>query len=116
MDKVSILNLIVVGLCFITTISIIIREFINLPSKQQMEKAKEWLLFAVIEAEKEFGGGTGAVKLRYVYDKFLDKFPTLSRALSFNKFSILVNDALDTMKKMLQNNNALRLLVEEGVK
>lgn len=116
MDNANILSLIVVALCFITTICVFIREFINLPSKDQIAKAKEWLLLAVIEAEKEFGGGTGAVKLRYVYDKFLDKFPTLARAISFEKFSILVNEALETMKKMLQENKALKLLVEEGVK
>jgi hypothetical protein len=114
MVNINILNLIVVALCFISIICIIIRDFINLPSKQQLAKAKEWLLFAVIEAEKEFGGGTGAVKLRYVYDKFLSKFPSLAKAISFEKFSILVNDALVTMKKMLQDNKAVKLLVEEG--
>ena len=48
-----------------------IKTFSELPSDEQMEKIRQWMLFAVIQAEKELGGGTGQVKLRYVYDLFL---------------------------------------------
>ena len=50
------------------------------------KKAKEWLLLAVLEAEKLYGSKTGAVKLRYVYDMFLTTFPILSKK-SFGKHS-----------------------------
>ena len=40
--------------------------------------AKEWLLFAVTEAEKSLGGGTGELKLHVTYDAFIKRFPLLS--------------------------------------
>ncbi len=68
------------------------------------KKAKEWLLLAVLEAEKLYGSKTGAVKLRYVYDMFLATFPILSRVVSFEEFSKLVDDALDEMKHLINTN------------
>ncbi|MFR6482019.1 MAG: hypothetical protein ACLUPD_10785 [Anaerotignum faecicola] len=46
---------------------------------EQREKVKEWLLLAVTEAEKELGSGTGQLKLRYVYDLFLRRFPAVAK-------------------------------------
>lgn len=42
--------------------------FVKMPSDKQLNKVREWLLYAVTKAEKEMGGGTGQIKLRYVYD------------------------------------------------
>ena len=61
-------------------------NFFKMPGNKQLEKVKEWLLFAVIQAEKELGGGTGQVKLRYVYDMFVSKFPALVSFISFEMF------------------------------
>jgi hypothetical protein len=33
--------------------------FVKLPSKEQLNKVEEWLLYAVTEAEKQLGSGTG---------------------------------------------------------
>ena len=41
--------------------------FVKMPSDKQLNKVREWLLYAVTKAEKELGGGTGQIKLRYVY-------------------------------------------------
>ena len=65
---------------------------------------KQWLLFIVIEAEKELGGGTGAVKLRFVYDKFIKRFKFMSKIISFEMFSQLVDESLKIMREMIQNN------------
>ncbi len=43
-----------------------IYSFVKMPSKKQLEKVREWLLYAVTKAEKELGAGTGKIKLRYV--------------------------------------------------
>jgi hypothetical protein len=56
-----------------------------------VKNAKEWLLFAVIEAEKQLGSDTGAIKLRVVYDQFLEKFPVLRMWVSFDLFSKMVD-------------------------
>ena len=66
-------------------------------------KVVEWLIYAVTEAEKELGSGTGQLKLRAVYDKFLAKFPKLSVIVPFGYFSHLVDLALEEMRKMLEN-------------
>ena len=66
---------------------IAIIKFFRQPSAEQMRKVKEWLLLAVIEAEKIFGGKTGEIKLRYVYDLFIMRFPAIAKVISFETFS-----------------------------
>lgn len=86
-------------------------KFFKLPTSQQLEKVREWLLFAVTEAEKVFGSGTGKLKLRYVYDLFLSRFPWVSRLITFNTFSLLVDAALEEMRTMLDTNEAVAAIV-----
>ena len=86
----------------------------KLPRAEQLAKVKEWLLWAVTEAEAALGGGTGQLKLRYVYDLFVEKFPWLVKAISFELFSGLVDDALVDMREMLEKNAAVKAIVEEG--
>lgn len=85
--------------------------FVRMPSDKQTEKVREWLLYAVTKAEKELGGGTGQIKLRYVYDMFVARFTWLAQVISFDMFSMMVDDALEKMKGMLEGNKALRQLV-----
>ena len=47
------------------------------------------------------GGGTGEIKLRYVYDKFLIIFPKISLFVSFDLFKTLVDEALQKAKDLL---------------
>ena len=61
-------------------------RFLKLPGKAQVEKVREWLLWAVTNAEKELGGGTGKLKLRQVYDLFVQRFPAVAMAGFFDKF------------------------------
>ena len=76
--------------------------FVKMPSDKQLNKVREWLLYAVTKAEKELGGGTGQIKLRYVYDMFVARFTWLARVISFEAFSMMVDEALERMKKMLE--------------
>lgn len=86
-------------------------RFVKLPTEQQLAKVREWLLYAVTEAEKALGGGTGKLKLRYVYDMFIAKFPWLVKVVSFDLFSGLVDDALEEMRGMLASNKAVARIV-----
>ena len=79
----------------------------------QLEILKEWLLLAVVEAEKKLGGGTGQIKLRYVYDMFIEKFKFLALMITFEQFSIMVDMALDKMRLMLSSNEKLKDYVEK---
>jgi len=86
-------------------------KFIRSGKTAQIANLKEWLLYATTLAEKELGGGTGKLKLRYVYDMFVIKFPWLAKIISFEKFSDLVDESLEEMNKLLINNNAVQLYV-----
>lgn len=87
-----------------------------LPTKKQTEKIKKWLLYAVTKAEAELGSGTGELKLRHVYDLFLTRFPMLSKFLSFELFSKWVDEALESMKEMLNRNVDVKGLVDASTK
>ncbi len=88
-----------------------IYKFAKMPSDKQFSKVREWLLYAVTVAEKELGAGTGKIKLRYVYDMFVQRFGWLAKIITFEMFSIMVDDALGDMKSMLENNEAIQKLV-----
>lgn len=91
-----------------------IYRFFNMPTKEQLDNLREWLLGAVTEAEKELGGGTGKLKLRQVYDAFVARFPWLAKVISFATFSDMVDDALEEMREMLDKNEAVQDYVAAG--
>lgn len=65
---------------------------------------KNWLVWAVSEAEKMLGSGTGQLKLRYVYDAAVVRFPILAKIIPFTMFSKMVDAALVVMHEMIENN------------
>ena len=89
-------------------------RFFSQPTSAQLAKVREWLLWAVTEAEKDLGGGTGKLKLRQVYDLFVGRFPWLAKVVSFELFSGMVDDALVEMREMLAQNKAVKELVTGG--
>ena len=93
---------------------IAVYHFIKLPTNDQLDKVREWLLWAVTEAEKDLGSGTGQLKLRQVYDQFVARFPWLAKVVPFSTFSDLVDEALIDMREMLKHNEAVQAHVEGG--
>ncbi len=91
---------------------VLVGSFVKLPTKEQIAKIKEWLLYAVTEAEKELGGGTGQLKLRQVYDLFVQRFPAVAAVISFDTFSLWVDEALEQMREMLTKNENVAAYVE----
>ena len=89
-----------------------ISTFAALPTEKQLAKVREWLLWAVTQAEAELGGGTGRLKLRSVYDMFLQRFPQLAFLIGFERFSELVDESLEEMREMLANNPAAKAVVD----
>lgn len=87
--------------------------FFRMPDDKQLNKVREWLLYAVVVAEKELGAGTGKIKLRYVYDMFVARFDWLAEVITFEMFSMMVDEALDEMKEMLESNKAVQSLVKK---
>lgn len=104
---------VIIGIVCLIVIGIFsIYKFIQLGKEQQLDKIQEWLLFAVTQAEKELGNNTGQLKLRMVYGQFIDKFKILAMLITFEEFSDMVDNALDTMRNMLNSNEAVKQLVE----
>lgn len=102
----------IAGVIIIMTAAIItLIKFDKKTKDEQIHQVKEWLLYAVMEAEKELGSGTGALKLRFVYDMFITKFPLLVALIPFSTFSSFVDEALDKFKKLLATTPELQAYV-----
>lgn len=95
----DIIKLIVVGAVILTALFLCV-----ITAKSQKNNIIEWLLWAVSEAEKSLGSGTGQLKLRQVYDWFVKQYPIISKIIPFCVFSQWVDIALGEMKHMLEAN------------
>ena len=101
-----------IAIAAIEVVAYFIYTFFKMPTNEQLKKVKEWLLWAVAEAEKELGSGTGQLKLRYVYDMFIVKFPSLAKIIYFETFSYMVDEVLDEFKKLLNKNDKMKKYIE----
>lgn len=99
MDWQMIIAIIVLALILILAIVYLIRN--------QKARVLEWLKYAVSMAETELGKKTGQLKLRLVYDWFIEKFPHFSAFLPFKIFSSWVDVALETLNSWLKSGNAI---------
>lgn len=104
-------SLLVVIVAVVIVGCIYVKKFLEKPTDEQLAKIKEWLLYAVMEAEAQFGSGTGQLKLHYVYDMFIARFPAMVDIISFEMFSKLVDEALVEMKELLQFNLDIKAYV-----
>lgn len=102
---------VLIAIAIIAIVGLIIAalyQFINLGKEKQLEVVRQWLLYACIEAEKALGSNTGKIKLRYVYNLFISKFKYLSLVISFEQFSLLVDESLETMREMISSNKSIQ--------
>ena len=106
--------IILIGIIALVVIGYIVYKFMKEPRATQINKIKEWLLFAVTEAERELGSGTGQLKLRYVYDMFVAKFPYIVKFVSFEFFSHLVDEVLVKFKEIFKTNSAVQAYVSSN--
>lgn len=102
----------VIGIVLLSALIAGVYGVIKTPSSEQMKKVKKWLLFAVLKTEQELGSGTGKLKLSYAFDLFVERFPLIAKLISFEVFSMMVDEALETMKDMLKENKDVRRLIE----
>ena len=82
--------------------------------KNEKSRIQEWLLAAVADSEKQLGSGTGQLKLRQVYNWFIDKFPIVSMFVHFETFSDWVDLALKELKRLIETNPSVKAIVEKG--
>lgn len=98
-----VIGVVVIGLGIVT-----VCDFLQLPRKNQIAKVKQWLIFAVVEAEKQLGSGTGQLKLRKVYDQFVARFPMIALHISFETFATWVDEALQEMQNIIEQNDKVK--------
>ena len=79
---------------------------------KERKNLKNWLLYAVAAAEKALGTGTGELKLRQVYDAFLEKFPVISKFMSFKTFQAMVDDALVVLADLIEGNENVNTYIK----
>lgn len=106
-------SLLVVLVCAIGGVVFGCKKFVQSGKTNQLKKVKEWLLFACVEAERDFGSGKGQLKLRYVYDMFVGKFPALAKVVCFEDFSILVDEVLEKFRMLLDQNTSLKEYIDK---
>ncbi len=110
MDIQTIGIVMVLGACLCT---ILYKTYLKCKAVQS-NNIKEWLVYACTEAEKLLGSKTGKIKLRYVYNMFIEKYKFLAAIITFDQFSALVDAALIDMKVLIETNEAVKNLVEGG--
>ena len=84
-----------------------------MPTPAQIARVKSWLLFAVIEAERIYKSGTGALKLRFTYDLFVERFGSIAAVVTFEMFSKWVDEVLQEMRHILETNKDIEAYVND---
>lgn len=74
---------------------------------------KNWLVWAVSEAEATLGSGTGKLKLRYAFNLAVKHYPILAKLIPFELFSAMVDNALKVMREMIEDNAAIKAVLTE---
>ena len=106
--------LIVTIMAVIVAAASLITQFVSRPNNEQLQALSEWLKFAVTEAEKALGSGTGQLKLRYVWNMAIERFSWLDKVMEFEKFAYYVDEALVWMRQQLERNGKISSYVEGG--
>jgi hypothetical protein len=88
-------------------IGVSVYKFAKLDEEKKIANIKQWLRYAVIEAEQYLGSKTGQLKLRYVYDLAIRQFPWIVTLVTFEIFSGWVDEALEWMRDQIQQNKAI---------
>lgn len=86
-------------------------QFMKKTDDQRIEAIKEWLKYAVTVSESAMQSGTGALKLQYVWSMATAQFPFITKLLTFEQFSQMVDDALVWMKEQLEKNPNIKAIV-----
>lgn len=109
MNAQIIVALVIVAIALVASII----WFVKLPKDKKIANIKEWLKYAVVEAERALGSGTGQLKLRLVYDMAIKQFPFITQLVPFTTFSEWVDEALEWMNSQLAQNKAVNVYVNK---
>ena len=80
--------------------------------KQEKNIVFKMLFSLVTEAEKQYGGGTGELKLSSVVAQIYEKLPSLSRFIPVKTLEKWVNEGLEDAKKKWEANTKVATYIE----
>lgn len=104
---------VIIGIIILIAVAgVAIYQFMKFSKEQKIANIKEWLKYAVVEAEKALGSGTGQLKLRYVYNLAVAQFPWIVTFITFDMFSKFVDEALDWMRNQIDNNGKISRYID----
>ena len=83
------------------------KNFFNNSKENQIAIVKQWLLFAVAQAEKELGSKTGDLKLAKVYNEFVNELPVAAKVINYDEFKELVDFALKQLNIIMTNSKEI---------
>lgn len=96
--EIVVVALILVGIGFY------LYKFFTQPSEKRKDQIRTWLLEVVILAESVWESKTGKIKFSMVYDKFIERFGWMALLLPKSVFEVLVDEALEEMRHLLETN------------
>lgn len=105
-------SLLVILALMIVSAVIYVKKFVELPDEEQLIKVREFLLWAVTEAERIYGGKTGNLKKAYAYKLFCEYFPSFVAVVPFDIFEKMVDSALVQMRHLIETNVAIKNYIE----
>lgn len=102
----------IVGLLIITLGAVLAgKKYLDKDTEQKKEAIREWLKYAVTVTEKALGANTGKLKLQMIWSMATAQFPFITKILTFEQFSKMVDEALEWMKIQLETNPNIRVAV-----
>ena len=109
----NVLNFIIKNWDFILLIAAAVAGVVYTIFKGNKSVIMKMLFGLVTQAEKEYGGGTGALKLAAVIDQIYPKLPAVIKTfITVDRLSGWVEDALNEAKKKWQSNIAISTYIE----
>lgn len=98
----------------IVILIVLIGLFIGIKAGYE-KQIKQFLLYLVVKAEKEFGGKTGELKFAAVASWIYEKLPAIARIfISSDNIEELIEEAVELMKKYLAENENAKAIVEQN--
>lgn len=102
----------VVGILIIAIAAVIVgKKFMDKDKAQKIEAIKEWLKYGVTVTERALGSSTGKLKLQMLFSIATQQFPFLTKLLTFEEFSKMVDDALVWMREQIETNPNIKAAI-----
>lgn len=77
----------------------------------QFKSLREFLLWAVAQAEIALGSKTGDLKLAYAYNLAIKRFPIIAKLIPYTVFKSMVKKALARLEYIMSNSKESRDII-----